>query len=170
MRRITLPAVALAASFAIAAAMHAAAEAVTEGPPSGSGNAPPSFRLNYIGHQLVPNKTRFNGTTVGGLSSLDYDPASGRYLAVSDDRSKFNPARFYELSLDLARFTRSATPGMDGVTFHSVTTIQRTMAPFSLMARSTRKACAWTPRAIKYIGVMKATAALRAPETRQCAK
>ena len=116
MRRITLTAVALAASFAIAAATHAAAEAVT-------GNAPPSFRLNYIGHQLVPNKTRFNGTTVGGLSSLDYDPASGRYLAVSDDRSKFNPARFYELSLDLARFTRSAAPGMDGVTFHSVTTI-----------------------------------------------
>src|SRR6476661_6123372 len=122
MRRITLTAVALAASFAIAAATHAAAEAVTE---AATGNAPPSFRLNYIGHQLVPNKTRFNGTTVGGLSSLDYDPASGRYLAVSDDRSKFTPARFYELSLDLARFTRSAAPGMDGVTFHSVTTIQR---------------------------------------------
>ena len=75
MRRITLTAVALAASFAIAAATHAAAEAVTE---AATGNAPPSFRLNYIGHQLVPNKTRFNGTTVGGLSSLDYDPASGR--------------------------------------------------------------------------------------------
>jgi hypothetical protein len=118
MRRITLTLFALAASFAIAAATNAGAEAV-------SGNLPPGFWLNYIGQQLVPNKTRFNGTTVGGLSSLDYDPASGRYLAVSDDRSKFNPARFYELSLDLARFTRVATPGMDGVTFHSVTTIEQ---------------------------------------------
>jgi hypothetical protein len=118
MRRITLTALALAASFAIAAATHAAAEGAF-------GNIPPGFWLNYIGQQLVPNKTRFNGTTVGGLSSLDYDPASGRYLAVSDDRSKFNPARFYELSLDLARFTRLATPGMEGVTFHAVTTIQQ---------------------------------------------
>jgi hypothetical protein len=154
MRRITLPAVALAASFAMAVTMHAAAEAVTEATTgAATGNAPPSFRLNYIGHQLVPNKTRFNGTTVGGLSSLDYDPASGRYLAVSDDRSKFNPARFYELSLDLARFTRSATPGMDGVTFHSVTTIQRhdggafpngTVDPEGMRLDATRNKIYWS--------------------------
>ena len=50
---------------------------------------------------------------------------TGRYLAVSDDRSKKNPARFYELSLDLAQFQRSATPGMAGVVFHAVTVIQR---------------------------------------------
>ncbi|MDN5881001.1 MAG: esterase-like activity of phytase family protein, partial [Nitrosospira sp.] len=67
----------------------------------------------------------FDGTTVGGLSSLDYNPRTGRYLAVSDDRSKTNPARFYELSLDLAQFERSSEPGMAGVTFHAVTTIQQ---------------------------------------------
>ena len=83
------------------------------------------FVLSYIGQQIVPNKTRFNGTTIGGLSSLDYNPGTGRYLAISDDRSKINPARFYELSLDLAQFQRSSTPGMAGVTFHAVTTIQR---------------------------------------------
>lgn len=78
--------------------------------------------FNYIGQQIVPNRTQFNGTLIGGLSSLDYNPATGRYLAISDDRSK---ARFYELSLDLSRFQRSATPGMEGVKFHSVTMIQR---------------------------------------------
>jgi hypothetical protein len=78
--------------------------------------------FNYIGQQIVPNKMRFNGTLIGGLSSLDYNPATGRYLAISDDRSK---ARFYELSLDLALFQRSATPGMEGVKFHSVIPIQR---------------------------------------------
>src|SRR5688500_20171985 len=112
MRIIPLAATALAISFSAAVPLHASGDSI-------------NFGLNYIGQQLVPNKTRFNGTTVGGLSSLDYDPARGRYLAVSDDRSKFNPARFYELSLDLAHFTRLATPGMEGVTFHSVTTIQQ---------------------------------------------
>jgi hypothetical protein len=119
MSRIPLRAIALAASLAaVTSAIDAAAD-------SANGNEQAGFRLNYVGQQLVPNKTRFNGTTVGGLSSLDYDSASGRYLAVSDDRSNINPARFYQLSLDLTRFTRSAAPGMDGVVFHSVTTIQR---------------------------------------------
>ncbi|WP_084226877.1 esterase-like activity of phytase family protein [Nitrosospira sp. NpAV] len=83
------------------------------------------FSLNYIGQQIVPNKTSFLRTTVGGLSSLDYNPLTDRYLAISDDRSKTNPARFYELSLDLAQFQRSPTPGMAGVAFHDVTTIQQ---------------------------------------------
>jgi hypothetical protein len=77
--------------------------------------------FNYIGQQIVPNKMRFNGTLIGGLSSLDYNAATDRYLAISDDRSK---ARFYELSLDLSLFQRSATPGMEGVKFHSVILIQ----------------------------------------------
>ena len=83
------------------------------------------FSLSYIGQQIVPNKTSFLDTSVGGLSSLDYNPFTDRYLAISDDRSRTHPARFYELSLDLARFQRSNTPGMAGVTFHAVTTIQR---------------------------------------------
>ncbi|MEO7687589.1 MAG: esterase-like activity of phytase family protein, partial [Nitrosospira sp.] len=84
-----------------------------------------NFGLAYVGQQIVPNKTSFLGTTVGGLSSLDYNALTDRYLAISDDRSRTNPARFYELSLDLAQFQRSATPGMAGVTFHEVTTIQQ---------------------------------------------
>ncbi len=85
----------------------------------------PGLALSYIGQQIVPNETRFNGTAVGGLSSLDYNPRTGRYLAISDDRSNKNPARYYELSLDLARFQRSSTPGMAGVIIHSVTVIQQ---------------------------------------------
>lgn len=86
---------------------------------------PQDFSLRYIGQQIVPSDTRFKGTVVGGLSSLDYNSRTGRYLAVSDDRSKSNPARFYELSLDLAKFERTAAPGMAGVIFHAVTIIQR---------------------------------------------
>jgi hypothetical protein len=84
-----------------------------------------SSGLEYIGQQIVPTGTQFAGTTVGGLSGIDLR-ADGRFLAISDDRSSSaaNPARFYELSLDLAQFVRSAAPGQAGVTFHGVTTIQ----------------------------------------------
>lgn len=82
-------------------------------------------RLSYLGQQIIPTGTTFNGTTVGGLSSLDYNHGTGRYLAISDDRSNINPVRFYELSLDLEKFRRSSAPGQDGVSFHTVTTIQK---------------------------------------------
>lgn len=77
----------------------------------------------YLGQQIVPSGLSFAGTTVGGLSGLDYDAASGRYFAISDDRSQFNPARFYTLTLDLNKFVRSGTPGMDGFSPISATTI-----------------------------------------------
>jgi hypothetical protein len=83
------------------------------------------FSLNYLGQQIVPTGTQAFATTVGGLSGLDYDAANQRFIAISDDRSSINPARFYTLNLDLSQFTRSATPGMAGVAFSSVTTIQQ---------------------------------------------
>src|SRR4051812_5302818 len=44
----------------------------------------------------------FAGTTVGGLSSITWDPQLNVYYALSDDPSQFNPARFYTLGLDIA--------------------------------------------------------------------
>jgi hypothetical protein len=79
--------------------------------------------LSYIGQQIVPSGFAYAQTAVGGLSSIDYDAAGQRYLAISDDRSSLNPARFYSLGLDLTKFQRSATPGMAGVMFTGVTTI-----------------------------------------------
>jgi hypothetical protein len=83
------------------------------------------FGLSYLGQQIVPSGVTFDDTVVGGLSSLDYNASSGRYFAISDDRSSINPARFYELSLDLAKFQRSSSPGYAGVSFNAVTTIQQ---------------------------------------------
>ncbi len=88
---------------------------------AGVGNAH-AQAFTYLGQQIVPSGFVYNGTTVGGLSGIDRS-ASGSYLALSDDRSGINPARFYELSLDLGQFVRSATPGFAGVGFQSVTTI-----------------------------------------------
>ncbi len=83
------------------------------------------FVLGYLGQQIVPSGIIFDGTVVGGLSSLDYNANSGRYFAISDDRSSISPARFYELSLDLAKFQRSSKPGYAGVNFDAVTTIRQ---------------------------------------------
>lgn len=88
-------------------------------------HAAASISLGYLGQQILPSGTQFSGTTVGGLSGIDFNPATGHFLAISDDRSAVNPARFYELSLDLAQFARAATPGMAGVNFNAVTTIQK---------------------------------------------
>lgn len=79
--------------------------------------------LTYLGQQVVPTSETFHGLPVGGLSSLDYVPATGRYLAISDDRSDRGPARFYELALDLSKFRRSAEPGQAGVSWVNMTTI-----------------------------------------------
>lgn len=82
------------------------------------------FSLSYLGQQIVPSGTIYDGTTVGGLSGIDYDTSNQRFIAISDDRSALNPARYYSIKLDLSKFTRSATPGMAGVAFTGVTTIQ----------------------------------------------
>ena len=79
--------------------------------------------LTYLGQQIVSTSATFRGLPVGGLSSIDYVPATGRYLAISDDRSDRGPARFYELALDLSKFRRSATPGDAGVTWVNMTTM-----------------------------------------------
>ena len=81
--------------------------------------------LSYIGQQIIPTGATFQGTTVGGLSGLDYTGLPNTYIAISDDRSALNPARYYGLQLDLSKFQRSATPGQAGVTFTGVTTLLR---------------------------------------------
>ena len=57
--------------------------------------------LELLGQTAIPAPTRIDGVPLGGLSGLTFDPRSGRYLALSDDRSEEGPARFYRLAIDL---------------------------------------------------------------------
>lgn len=74
----------------------------------------PIAGLRLIGEQRIALKQAFEGTTVGGLSGIDYDAANKSWVMESDDRSEINPARFYRaaLSYDSKAFT--------GVTLSSV--------------------------------------------------
>jgi hypothetical protein len=57
--------------------------------------------LKYLNTFVLPHNLQFKKTTVGGLSSIDYDPKSNTYYMVCDDRSHRNPARFYKAKIEL---------------------------------------------------------------------
>jgi hypothetical protein len=80
-RRLLLAAAALAGSVA--------------GCQTGMPAAPGPKRLRLIAEARWPHRLDFQGTTVGGLSGIDYDAAKGEYLLLSDDRSDLGSARFY---------------------------------------------------------------------------
>lgn len=61
----------------------------------------PQLELEFIGEARLAPDTTFADTVVGGLSGLAYDPRSGLYLAVSDDKGEHGPARFYTLAVNL---------------------------------------------------------------------
>ena len=61
--------------------------------------------LRLIGSVELPTATEYGGTTVGGLSGIDYSPEQGEYLLISDDRGNDGPARVYT-----ARIRYDATP------------------------------------------------------------
>ena len=92
----------LAASLAVLAALTAGAA---------SAAAP---KLSFIGQQTLPTASFFAGTQIGGLSGIDYT-GGGSFVAISDDRSQINPARFYTLDLALT------STAFSGVTFTKVT-------------------------------------------------
>jgi hypothetical protein len=75
--------------------------------------------LHFGGQAIVPTGTTFQGTTVGGLSSITYDSVRGVFYAVSDDPGQFQPVRFYTVGLDVG--DGQLTDG--DVSFKDVTTL-----------------------------------------------
>lgn len=91
-------ALALASALTVTAAALAA-PAVAE--PSDSARVP---RLSFRGEGALAPGLQFQGTTVGGLSSITYDRSRDRYYAISDARPELGQGdfRFYTLRVDLA--------------------------------------------------------------------
>lgn len=81
--------------------------------------------LRFIGAVTVPNDQTIDGTLVGGLSGIDYDPAADLWYLISDDKSDKNPARFYtaKLTFDQARFASVEIE-------HAVTLLQADGQPY----------------------------------------
>ncbi len=75
-------------------------------------------RLRLIGETRLPYKLQFQGTTVGGLSGIDFDAASGVFYLLSDDGGNINPPRFYTARIALAA-DKLGDVELTGVTFLS---------------------------------------------------
>ena len=58
-------------------------------------SSPEASPWTLLGELRWPHDLLFAGTTVGGISAIDYDRASGLYYLASDDRSTHDPARLY---------------------------------------------------------------------------
>jgi hypothetical protein len=57
--------------------------------------------LQFLGEEILPTGLQFEGTDVGGLSSIAYDADRDRYYVISDDQSVLDPARYYTFDLDV---------------------------------------------------------------------
>jgi 3-phytase len=55
-----------------------------------------------IGTVNIPTGTQFEGTEIGGLSSITYDSKRGTYYAISDDQGTIDPVRYYTLDIDVS--------------------------------------------------------------------
>ncbi|MVT07031.1 esterase-like activity of phytase family protein [Chitinophaga tropicalis] len=74
--------------------------------------------LQFVQKYIVPHNMPFNGTTVGGLSGIDYDSAGKVFYLICDDRSERQPARFYTAKVPV---TGNAA---DSVIFTDVTSLR----------------------------------------------
>ena len=59
----------------------------------------PVPRLRLIGETRLPHKMQYQNSTVGGLSGIDFDAASGIVYLLSDDGGSQSPPRFYTARL-----------------------------------------------------------------------
>jgi len=62
----------------------------------------PIRRLAFLGEAVLESGLEYEGTTVGGLSALTYDPQTDLYYALPDDPSLRHPTRLYGLEIDLS--------------------------------------------------------------------
>lgn len=56
-------------------------------------------KLKWIGVYNLPHNLDYRGTTVGGLSGIDYNREKKEYYLICDDRSAINPARYYTANI-----------------------------------------------------------------------
>lgn len=85
-------------------------------------------KLRLIAEHNIPTGEKFKETEIGGLSGIAFDAKKNRLLAISDDRSQINDARFYEFDFKLDEKNFSVKP------FDVVTLLDKDGKPFKKMA------------------------------------
>jgi hypothetical protein len=74
-------------------------------PALGAGGARTVVDVEFVGQVVVPTGASFEGTEIGGLSSITFDARRAVYYTLSDDqgnRPTGDPVRYYTVAIDLA--------------------------------------------------------------------
>jgi hypothetical protein len=58
--------------------------------------------FEFLGQRQIAPAATLDGTVIGGLSGISYDPGADLYYIISDDRSAKGPARFYTARITLS--------------------------------------------------------------------
>lgn len=74
------------------------------------GDCSAGIAFTYFGEAVIPTGYMEGGVEFGGISGLDFDETTGRFIALSDDRAEKGPARVYQLDVDVTQH------GLQGVT------------------------------------------------------
>ncbi len=94
----------LAATMALAVLAFVPAAAAAK-PARHSRDARTVVDVDFLGEVVVATGTLFDGTEIGGLSSITYDEKRGVYYTLSDDqgnRPSEDPVRYYTVTIDLS--------------------------------------------------------------------
>ena len=73
--------------------------------------------LTLIGSYVIPSGLEIQGIEFGGISGLDYNPETAKFVAICDDRSQKAPARFYDLDINLSE---DGIVGIDIIAYHTL--------------------------------------------------
>lgn len=104
--------------------------------------------LKYINTYVFPYNQQFKGTTVGGLSAIDFDPVKEVYYLISDDRSAINPARFYTAKISLS------AAGINKVSMIAVNTLyQKDGSSYPKLSKNATRTT--DPEAMRYNGLTR---------------
>lgn len=58
-------------------------------------------QAKFLDVYKIPNGLHFQGTRVGGLSSIDFNAERNEFYFICDDRSALHPARYYTANINL---------------------------------------------------------------------
>lgn len=133
--------------------------------PTGSGGTVAranGYSLRLIGEATLPHRMDAFGTTLGGISGIDYDEARDQYYLLSDDRSDFNAARFYTAKIALSA-TGISVPNVtsvvtlkrpDGTAFGGKAVAAKDIPdPESIRYRADTDTLLWTSEGDKQLGI-----------------
>lgn len=104
---------------------------------------------------VVPNGLQFQGTTVGGLSSIDYDRESDSYLMICDDRSALQSARYYRAKISVTSNgidTVIITEKVDLLMKNGSTYPKNSLDPEAMRYNSSTKEMVWLSEGERKVG------------------